>query len=217
MSSNIRTPGTTIAVGWIVTVTFLAAYDFVVHVSFRGMLPAFGFEIGPFLQALFGTVVMGLFVVWLVTLAELPEMWFAHRRPALWHRAGRCPACGHPRGDPAQRDCPECGHGFDDVPPPYSLGLTAVRRFSLALLLGMLFGVSAAELHIAVDEDRMRRDAAALAAAATNGGGSPTGHVFHRSWPASFSRVQWSPELGLRPLGLTEMAGTSSGPPSRSP
>ena len=81
MIRRYTTPPWAIILGWLVTVAFLAAYDFVVHASFRGMLPAFGFEIGPFLQALFGTVVMSLFVIWLVTLAELPEMWFEHRRP----------------------------------------------------------------------------------------------------------------------------------------
>ena len=197
MIRRYTTPPWAIILGWLVTVAFLAAYDFVVHASFRGMLPAFGFEIGPFLQALFGTVVLSLFVIWLVTLAELPEMWFEHRRPVRLHRAGRCPECGHPRGAESLATCPECGRGFEDLPRPYSLGLSAVRRFTIALLLGLLFGVAAAETSIAIDEADMRAKARAF------GGGAPD-LTFERAWPATFSRVRWTEAGGFRPVPLTE-------------
>lgn len=202
MTGGLRTPGWAVALGWIVTVGFLAIYDFVVHASFRGMLPAFGFQFGPFLQALFGTIVMGLFVIWLVTLAELPEMWFAHRRPSRLHREGRCPACGQPRGTGSPITCAECGHGFDDVPPPYSLGLSAVRRFGVALGLGLLFGVTAAEVSIALDEASMRAKAEPFARTTT--GGAPAELTFHRAWPATFARVHWSAADGFHPLPLAE-------------
>jgi hypothetical protein len=195
MSRPFRTPTWAIVLGWIVTVGFLAAYDFIVHASFRGMIPAFGFQLGPFLQAFFGTVVMALFVVWLVTLAELPEMWFAHRLPVRRYRAGRCPNCGHPRGDAPIATCPECGHDLEVVPVPYTLGLSAVRRFAIALGLGLVIGVIAAELSIAADESRMRDQSAACIG---------TELTFHRAWPATFARVRWSPEHGLKPLPLMD-------------
>ena len=195
MSRPFRTPVWAIVLGWIVTVGFLAVYDFIVHASFRGMLPSFGFEIGPFLQAFFGTVVMALFVIWLVTLAELPEMWFAHRLPVRRYRAGCCPNCAHPRGDVGLKTCPECGHDFEVVPVPYALGLGAVRRFLIALGLGLAIGVTAAELSIAADEARMRARAASL---------TGTEWTFHRAWPATFSRIRWTPDGGLQPLPLME-------------
>jgi hypothetical protein len=194
VSRPFRTPSWAIVLGWIVTVGFLAAYDFIVHASFRGMLPSFGFQVGPFLQALFGTVVMSLFVIWLVTLAELPEMWFAHRLPVKRHRDGLCPNCGHPRGDGALKTCPECGHDFEVVPVPYALGLGAVRRFTIALGLGLAIGIAVAEVRIARDEAHMREQAELLGAEWT----------FHRAWPATFARVRWTPERGLEPLPLMD-------------
>lgn len=199
MSRPFTTPGWALALGWITTVGFLAFYDFVVHASFRGMLPAFGFGLGPFLQAIFGTTVMSLFVIWLVTLAELPEMWFQHRRPVRLHRAGCCPECGHPRGAGSPETCSECGRGFDDVPAPYSLGLSAVRRFAVALALGLAIGVVAAEVSIALDETRMRSMIEPLATAAT-----PQERTFRRAWPATFARVHWSNDHGFRPMPLVE-------------
>ena len=202
MTRRYTTPFWAITLGWLVTVAFLAAYDFVVHASFRGMLPAFGFELGPFLQALFGTIVMSLFVIWLVTLAELPEMWFQHRRPVRLHRAGRCPECGHPRGTETLETCPECGRDFDDLPVPYSLGLSAVRRFVVALVLGLLFGVAAAEVSIAIDESAMQAKTQAFGGGAAKA--PPPELTFERAWPATFSRIRWSEADGFQPLPLMQ-------------
>ena len=82
--------------GWVLAVGFMGFYFHIAHALMRGLAPSFGLDTGAIATATFGTVAMGLGIVWLVFIAELPEMWFLHRRPHRLMREGRCPVCGHP-------------------------------------------------------------------------------------------------------------------------
>ena len=81
---------------WLLAIGFMGFYFHIAHALMRRLAPSFGIDASAIATATFGTVAMGLGIVWLVFIAELPEMWFLHRRPHRLVRDGRCPACGHP-------------------------------------------------------------------------------------------------------------------------
>ncbi len=201
MKSGLRVPVWATALGWCLAILFLGSYFFVTHAVMRGLVPTFGWNAGDLATATFGTVAMGLGVVWLVALAELPEIWYLHRRPHRLMHQGRCPACGHPIREAGVDRCGECGIDASWLPAPYVFGWRAARRFAGTLMLGFLFGVFAAEVSIALDEDRMR---STIEARTVRDGGTPAGATdlnitFNRAWPASFSRVEWSSRYGFTP------------------
>ena len=197
LSRSIGVPVWASIVGWGSALGFFAVYFFVVHVSLRGLVPSFGIDVSAIATALFGTIVMAGFVIWLVSLAELPEMWFVHRRPRRFQKDGRCGRCGHPLGPSVGDTCTECGFRESDLPGPYTFGWRAVRRFAVALFLGIAAGVFAGEFWIADDEAEMRKTAEAYGPVAT--GGTPAGLTFTRAWPATFSKVEWTPSDGFVP------------------
>lgn len=196
MNRSIGVPVWASLVGWASALGFLAVYFFIVHVSLRGLVPSFGFDPAAIATALFGTIVMAGFVIWLVSLAELPEMWFVHRRPRRYQKDGRCGRCGHPLGPVAGDTCTECGFRQTDLPAPYTFGWRAVRRFTVALVLGIATGVVAGEVWIAGDEAAMRSLVGGRAATTAV---PPTTFTFSRAWPATFSKVEWTPETGFVP------------------
>lgn len=197
MSRSIGVPVWASIVGWGSALGFFAIYFFVVHVSLRGLVPSFGIDLSAIATALFGTIVMAGFVIWLVSLAELPEMWFVHRRPRRFQKEGRCGRCGHPLGPSAGETCTECGFRESDLPGPYTFGWRAVQRFAVALILGIAAGVLAGEFWIADDEAEMREIAKASGGVAT--GGTLPSLTFTRAWPATFSKVEWTPDGGFVP------------------
>ncbi len=101
------------------------------------------------------------------------------------------------QSDDVGETCTECGFRESDLPGPYTFGWRAVRRFAVALLLGIAVGVFAGEFWIADDEATMRETAEAYGAVAT--GGTPQGLTFTRAWPATFSKVDWTPSGGFVP------------------
>ena len=197
LNRSIGVPAWASVIGWASALGFLAVYFFIVHVSLRGLVPSFGFDLSAIATALFGTIVMAGFVIWLVSLAELPEMWFVHRRPRQFQKNGRCGRCGHPLGPSTGNICTECGFRQADLPEPYTFGWRAVRRFAIALVLGILAGVASGEIWIAGDEAKMRATADSYAVGGM--GGMPPGLTFSRAWPATFSKVEWTPSNGFVP------------------
>lgn len=201
MKSGPRVPVWATTLGWCLAILFLGSYFFVAHAVMRGLVPTFGWDAGDLATATFGTVAMGLGVVWFVALAELPEIWYLHRRPPRLMRQGRCPACGHPIREAGVDRCGECGIDASWLPTPYVFGWKAARRFTVALILGFLCGVLAAEISIAVDELRMRsiieNTKSQKDGIASNN--SDLKITFTRAWPASFSRVGWTTTDGFQP------------------
>lgn len=197
MSRSIGVPVWAALGGWASSLGFFVVYFFIVHVTLRGLVPSFGIDFSAIATALFGTVVMAGFVIWLVSLAELPEMWFVHRRPRRFQMEGRCGRCGHELGPSAADTCTECGFSQADLPGPYTFGWRAVRRFTIALFLGIVIGVLAGEIWIANDEAAMiaiTETQAAVAAGETN-----RTLTFTRAWPATFSKVDWTADTGFAP------------------
>lgn len=190
MKDAFRVPLWASALGWAASIGFLLIYFYIVHACMRGLVPAFGFDVGATATAFFGTLVMSGFVIWLVSLAELPEMWFVHRRPRRLLSRGRCPNCAHQRPPEAEGRCPECGVAEEEIPPPYGYGWRAVQRFAVVLLIGIVGGVVAAEISISLDETRMVRQAERL---------GRTEWTFQRAWPATFARVDWTLDGGFVP------------------
>ena len=201
MTHSFRVPAWASFLGWTVALGFLGFYFFVVHTCLRALVPAFGLDPGAIGTAVFGTVVMSGFVIWLVSLAELPEMWFIHRRPRRLLARGLCPGCAHqlPPGAPVQ--CSECGVLPSEIPPPYGMSWNTVRRFLVALSVALLAGITFAELSISIDEERMIRETRTLHLTAP---GSSDEWTFERAWPANFGRVDWSCHEGFVPRGLLQ-------------
>lgn len=190
MKDAFRVPAWAMVLGWSSAIAFLLAYFFVVHACMRGLVPAFGFDFSATATACFGTLVMSGFVIWLVSLAELPEMWFVHRRPRRLLAQGCCPNCTHPRAGDEQSACPECGVKTDEIPPPYGYSWRAVRRFAITMVIGIVGGVLAAEVSISLDEARMIREVGLL---------GQTEWTFQRAWPATFGQVDWNLDEGFAP------------------
>ena len=189
--------------GWVLAIGFMGFYFHIAHAVMRGLAPCFGIDSGAIATATFGTVAMGLGIVWLVFIAELPEMWFIHRRPHRLMRDGRCPACGHPVRAAGVDQCGECGADVDRLPPSYAVGWRAVKRFTIALVLAFLVGTVTAEVVIAADERSMRsavRSVTAKTPAAASG--QRLELTFARRWPASFSKVEWNSESGFQPVAI---------------
>ncbi|MDA0295913.1 MAG: hypothetical protein O3A19_03985 [Planctomycetota bacterium] len=204
MKGGFSVPAWATVLGWSIAIIFLVAYFFVAHAVMRGLVPTFGWDAGAIATATFGTIAMGLGIVWLVVFAELPEIWYLHRRPHRLIRQGRCPACGHPVREAGVDRCSECGVEATWLPPPYVFGWKAARRFGLALILGFLGGLLTAETAIAMDEYGMRATVkTASNPEATDSTGDAEVQInFIRAWPASFSRVEWTPRQGFRPERL---------------
>ena len=195
MNDAFRVPVWAMVLGWSSAIGFLLVYFFVVHACMRGLVPAFGFDFSATATACFGTVVMSGFVIWLVSLAELPEMWFVHRRPRRLLSQGRCPNCTHPRSGAEDSPCPECGVAASEIPPPYGYSWRAVSRFAITLVIGIAGGVVGAEISISLDEARMIREAGLL---------GRTEWPFQRAWPATFGQVDWNSNDGFAPRRFLE-------------
>ena len=203
MKDGFQVPTWATILGWTLAIGFLGFYFFVVHVCLRALVPSFGFDPGSMATAIFGTIVMSGFVIWLVSLAELPEMWFIHRRPRRLLAQGRCPSCGHHRTPNSDAPCCECGVPAGNLPPPYRMSWSAVRRFLVAMTIGILAGITVAETSIASDEARMIRETGTI---------NRKEWTFTRAWPAGFGRVDWSCDHGFMPRGLLQVERT---PPPR--
>lgn len=203
MRETFHVPPWAACLGWILALGFLGFYFFVVHACLRAMVPSFGFDAASMGTAIFGTIVMSGFVIWLVSLAELPEMWFIHRRPRQLLDQGLCPSCAHHRTPNSDAPCSECGVSPDELPPPYRMSWGAVRRFLVALAIGLLAGITVAEATIANDEARMIRETRTI---------NREEWTFKRAWPASFGRVDWSCDGGFMPRGLLEVERTPPRP-----
>lgn len=196
MKADFQVPIWATVLGWTLALGFLGFYFFVVHACLRALVPSFGFDPSAMGTAIFGTIVMSGFVIWLVSLAELPEMWFIHRRPRRLLAQGRCPSCGHLRTPDSTSPCSECGVPPEELPPPYGMSWSAVRRFGIALVIGILAGVAVAETSIATDEARMIQDTRTI---------TRKEWTFQRAWPATFGRVDWSCDRGFMPRGLLQV------------
>ena len=189
--------------GWVLAIGFMGFYFHVAHAVMRGLAPSFGIDSGAIATATFGTVAMGLGIVWLVFIAELPEMWFLHRRPHRLVKDGRCPMCGHPVRAAGVDQCGECGADVDHLPPSYAVGWRAVKRFCIALALAFLVGTISAEIVIAADERSMRSTVRSMnSQTGITASGKPLEITFSRRWPASFSRVDWNSEFGFRAVPI---------------
>jgi hypothetical protein len=126
-------------------------YCFLCYCILRALLADFGLSAGTVLKAAIATAAMGGFVVWLVPLAELPEIVFGHALPQRRARRGRCPACNYDLQGRRGVRCPECGHD-GSIPGTWHLSWRTARRFLLLLAAGLGLGVLAGEAWTTTDE-----------------------------------------------------------------
>ena len=109
-----------------------------------------------------------------------------------------CPNCGQLRGPDAEARCAECGVDPASIPPPYGMSWSAVRRFMVAMAIGLVLGMAAAEAAIVVDErgrstpdGNLGTTGASVAAGATarsTAGGGSSGRSGVSSWRLSDRR-----------------------------
>ncbi|MBM4113090.1 MAG: hypothetical protein FJ253_06910 [Phycisphaerae bacterium] len=169
-------------------VMVMGAYFTIAYESLRAVQGSFGFTIGQVARAIPPALALGIFLVPLVLLVELPEMVLLRGIPNRRRRRGLCPGCGYPRAldDHA---CPECeSDGF--VRPAIRPTLATLRRFGAMLLLALLLGAAVGETLMQLDEARFRSEVRARPPIVLLGGTpSPDDLIFQRrrQWPGSFS------------------------------
>jgi len=197
-----------------------AFYFFVVYACMRGVLARVGTDAAAIAPAAAATFAMTAFIVWLLPLADLPEILARHALPMRRFRRGACPACGHDRTTlPGGRRCPECGAAALR-PSAWTPQWATVRRFAAILGLAWIVGVASGEAWTHLDERRfageasLRRDS----------------YIRRRIWPADFATLRHEPGRGIEaipPFGAPRIEGwrparserTASGAnsPQRSP
>jgi|GEM_PF-2630296 len=199
-------------------VLLIAAYVTIVYIAVRAMQGTFGFSVLSVLFATGPVLVLGVFVLPLVPLTELPENWVLQQLPASRRKRGLCPACAYPMPDRSGR-CPECGSD-GRVRPLIEPSWSALRRFLQLALIAYALGVVVGEALVQIDEFRFRREVAALAANARESspgvdGSSPIGRSSGASeqstglagafvgtsrprlWPGSFATLRWTLDRGF--------------------
>ncbi len=186
--------------------TLLASYFFIAFCASRAFLGGWGFPLRVLVPSLVATVVLGVFVFWLAPLADLPDMWYLHRRPA--HRAARglCPQCGHalPPGGCGSSRCPECG-GTGETRPPWLLSWPTFRRFLLIEGIALLVGCAAGMVWLRLDEAAFVREQARFRGV----------YERPRAWPADFASLQFTEESGFGSTAILEEAAFTNQPPRR--
>lgn len=171
----------------------VATYVVIVYIAVRAMQGNFGASPTYVLFAIVPVIILGVFLLPLVPLAELPENWVLQQLPASRRRRGLCPSCAYPMPAGAPR-CPECGSD-GRVRPLVEPSWSAVRRFAQMALVGLVLGVAIGETFIQIDERRFRAEVEAMPAPVP---GTIAADVSRpRQWPASFATLRWSPERGF--------------------
>lgn len=183
----------------------IAAYVVIIYIAVRAMQGSFGASPIFVLYAIVPILILGVFTLPLVPLAELPENWVLHQMPAQRRKRGLCPACAYPMPRDAAL-CSECGSDGRVraiIEPSWS----SLKRFMQLALIGYLLGIVVGETLIQIDEWRFRREAAIEEAAlqrtprvAIPGASAATAtsmHVRPRHWPGSFATLRWTPERGF--------------------
>jgi len=205
----------------------IAAYVVIAYIAVRSMQGHFGASVVFVLWAIVPVIVLGVFTLPLVPLAELPENWMLQQLPASRRRRGLCPACGYPmartsresdaRG--AMRICPECGSD-GRVRPLVEPSWSALGRFLQMAVIAYLLGIVIGESLIQMDERRFRNEVSTLRASsaapapgpppdrapstvsseATAAASALRGKAVHwrpRQWPGSFATMRWTEERGF--------------------
>lgn len=137
------------------------AYCVLCYCIFRGLLANFGASTGTVVKSAIATAAMGGFIVWLVPLADLPEILLGHAIPQRRARRGRCPACNYDLQGRRESRCPECGHD-GGVPGTWHLTWRPVKRFLLVMLAGLALGVLVGEAWTSADERKFIEESDAL-------------------------------------------------------
>lgn len=198
---------------WLFRASFvlvIAAYVVIVYVAIRAMQGNFGPSPLFVLLAIVPVLIMGVFLLPLVPLSELPENWILQQVPASRRRRGLCPGCAYPMTASVRRDapttCPECGSD-GRVRPLVEPSWSALRRFAQLAIVGYLLGITVGEVLIQIDESRFRQEVNAArggsmtgsGASATPGGTLPASVAVARprQWPGSFATLRWSFERGF--------------------
>ena len=141
----------------------IAVHVFLMYLLARVYIGGFGFNLWWVLWGSLFAFAMLIPLLWVVSFVELPEMWEMNvRRQRRW-RQGSCPSCSYPRNcDSLQHQgrCQECG-ALLVKPSHYQIGLKAVKRFFVILVIGLILGVMSGETWLRTDEiafqDEIRR------------------------------------------------------------
>ncbi|MBX3354256.1 MAG: hypothetical protein KF724_00985 [Phycisphaeraceae bacterium] len=186
-------------------VAVVAIYITIVYAAVRALQGNFGASPLFVLLAVGPAIIMGVFLLPLVPLSELPENWVQQQLPAARLRRGCCPSCGY-RINPATRRegarwrCPECG-GEERVPPLVEPSWSALRRFLQMAVVGYLAGIIVGEALVQIDEWRFRAEVRTIRSRAPttgpDGGLSVPALARARQWPGSFATLHWSAEGGF--------------------
>jgi hypothetical protein len=178
---------------WVHRVLLCIAVGFyfcVVYACMRGVLARVGSDPASIVPAAAATLAMAAFIVWLLPLADLPEIVARHAIPLRRFRRGACPTCGHDRTAlPSGGRCPECGAAAVR-PTAWAPGWSTVRRFAAILGLGWAVGVGAGETWTHLDERRFEQEAAM----------HRDSYVRRRAWPADFATLRHDPGRGIEAM-----------------
>ena len=166
----------------------LSVYCFTTYALIRPLFGTVGFDVTIVLKSMLAVGVLGIFVLWLAPMTQMPSIIHQHVTPARRFRRGACPGCGYPSADqiPAGQ-CPECGAAFLE-PPEWRLRGGVVMSFLMLFATAVLVGTTVAETRLLVDERQWLQDCS-----------SPGGELLEsrsRIWPSGYALLFNDPVEG---------------------
>lgn len=169
----------------------LSFYCFLVYSLVHPLFGTFGFDAVTTVKTLLATCFLGAFVLWLLPLADIPQILYQDRRPRARVRKGRCPQCGYPRPtNDLDVSCPECGSS-GQMPPTWELSGRTVVRFLVLLLMAITLGSAFAEWRLLTDELRFKQQASLR-----NYPQPGDSYTQSRAWPSTYAKMTYTLENG---------------------
>lgn len=169
----------------------LTFYCFLVYALIRPLFGTFGFDVTTTAKTVLAVCLLGVFVLWLFPLVDIPLILFHDRRPRARARKGKCPQCGYPR-PPEELDtaCSECG-ASGRVPPTWELSVNTLVRFAIFLLIAIILGSAIAEWRILTDEMRFKQQASRRSYPQPG-----DSYTQSRTWPSTYATMSYTLENG---------------------
>ena len=136
----------------------LSAYCFTTYALIRPLFGTIGFDATTVFKTTLAVIVLGIFVLWLAPMTNIPSIIHQHVAPSRRFRRGKCPGCGYPGAERGgARECPECGAAFRE-PPEWRLRGGVVVSFLLLFLAAVVLGGTVAETRLLADERQWMHD-----------------------------------------------------------
>ena len=178
----------------------LSAYCFTMYALIRPLFGTIGFDATTVFKTTLAVIVLGIFVLGLAPMTNIPSIIHQHVAPSRRFRRGECPGCGYPEADRIEsRECPECGAAFRE-PPEWRMRSGMVTSFLLLFLIAVVLGGTIAETRLLVDEQRWMHDCS------LPGGARLESRA--RIWPSGYSLLFNDPVEGpyAEPLDASRRA-----------